>query len=124
MNKIDSLRCNFCALYIESIEHLFYECIVVKNFWLRVCELWNRYVEQTIHLTCNEVIIGYCPQNFSDNIVFTINLVILYGKKYVYNCKYYEKPINVTAFVEYVKECINIENYDMAVSTLVSRALF
>ena len=124
INKIDSPRCSFCAMYIESIEHLFYECFVVKDFWLKVCELWNRQMVQTMQLACKEVIMGYCPQDITDNVIFAINLVLLYGKKYIYTCKFYEKAIDVTAFVEYVKACLKIENYDMAVTTLLNRALF
>ena len=33
MRKVPSATCVFCSTYIDSLEHMLYECYLVRNFW-------------------------------------------------------------------------------------------
>ena len=36
MKKVNSQTCSFCHVETETIEHLFFNCIHVKNIWIHV----------------------------------------------------------------------------------------
>ena len=40
MEKVNSQVCSFCNMDPETIEHLFFNCIYVKNIWLYVFQEW------------------------------------------------------------------------------------
>ncbi len=82
MKLTNSNSCTFCNIYIETIEHLFWECINVRKFW--------RQLEAKFYESC-----GY---NFEikwvNDVWFgklgatpVLNLEILCGKYYIYLCK-------------------------------------
>ena len=33
--------CPLCAMYIEDLEHVLYNCNLVKYFWFAVASMWN-----------------------------------------------------------------------------------
>lgn len=39
LNILNSSSCTFCKNNIETIEHLFYDCIHVKELWFKIEEL-------------------------------------------------------------------------------------
>ena len=79
----DNQRCNFCNLYNQTTVHLFYECLVVKNFWFSVRD-WMSKGDKSFLVTVKYVI-------FEGKILFKFaNEVVLYGKMFIHNCKYKE----------------------------------
>ena len=40
MGNVNSQVCSFCNIEPETIEHLFFNCIYVKNIWLYVFQEW------------------------------------------------------------------------------------
>ena len=87
MNKVVSPRCTFCELYEESIEHLFFECIEVKSFWLDLISEVNDRFDMKITLKCKDIVCGYEIENYTTNKHFAINIIILYAKQFIYRCK-------------------------------------
>ena len=85
MGKSDSPNCELCLMNPETIEHLFFECFTVKNFWFKLIEQYGNYVQLNLSITCSNVILKYDIAGDFDNQV--INILILYGKKFIYNCK-------------------------------------
>ena len=41
MNKIPSDMCSLCKLQVDTIEHALWNCLIVKDFWMQVFEIWN-----------------------------------------------------------------------------------
>ena len=39
---VASQMCPFCAMYIEDLEHVLYNCNLVKKFWFEVASIWNK----------------------------------------------------------------------------------
>ena len=44
MGKVVSNSCTFCMLETETIEHLFYECHIVKSFWWEIFNDFNTHI--------------------------------------------------------------------------------
>ena len=93
-------------MYTETIEHIFYECFIIRNFWFSVIELWNNQMNKPIVLSCRNIILGYNVENVAEHI--TENIFILYVKKYIYNCKMSENPPTVTHFINFLSSSLRI----------------
>ena len=99
MVKKNSTRCEECNLYIETIEHLFWECQAVKNFWLTFVDNWNINHNSDINLDFKDIIYGYnIVDLFSEK---AINLLLLIVKGFIYQCKIKSKSINFQGFLIY-----------------------
>ena len=55
---INSDKCSFCKLEPESMEHLFYECQLVQEFWNSVCQWVHNILGITIPLTISNILFG------------------------------------------------------------------
>jgi len=89
IGKVDSPRCNFCQLYDQDTQHLFYHCMVVRNFWFRVVEYLNIEHDLTVNISLEDILFGHASIK-GNNI---INKTIMLGKLYVYFCKTAEKEL-------------------------------
>ena len=73
--------CSFCNETKETIEHIFWECYIVKNFWFQLVD--------TLHSNCNyELLIS--KQNIllgSDIIDISGNFFTVLMKYYIYSCR-------------------------------------
>ena len=108
MGKSDSPNCELCLMNPETIEHLFFECFTVKNFWFKLIEEYGNYVQLNLSIKCSNVILKYDIASDFDNRV--INILILYGKKFIYNCKMNTQNVIITNFARYMyKEVILME---------------
>ena len=87
MGKIDNPRCLQCNLYIESIKHLFYECICLRPIWFLIEKFISDSIETNIKLCCRDVMLGYDIINNKSIQNVIVNQVILY-------CKYYICSVN------------------------------
>ena len=94
----DSPRCNFCELYKQDTYHLFFNCLIVKNFWFNVAE----WVFTEYHLEMNvEIRVVLFGQFDACDL---INKVLLYGKLYIYKCKYNDVHPNHSNFVRFLEK--------------------
>ena len=80
--------------YINNII-LFYECFYVNNFWFSLFENWNRYHDSEVKICSKDVLLGYKVQEWTKYV--TENVIILYVKKYIYNCKMNDTALNLIA---------------------------
>ena len=81
IGKIASPVCSRCEMQIETIEHIFFECNVVRNFWLKLTDLWNECMDNNISFTCKDILLGYDVNNWKKYIAE--NILIMYAKKYI-----------------------------------------
>ncbi len=95
MKIINYNRCSICQT-VESLEHLLFECIVVKNLWYKIFEeldLGHKF--QNFEFTRATVTLGYVNH---DNIYISgINTFIVLIKQYILNCKNNNKKISFLA---------------------------
>ena len=100
-----SPNCERCQMYVENVEHLFFYCIVVKNFWYQLINKWNVNHQSEFKIDCFNVLFGIETEN--DNNV-NLNILIMYAKKYIYSCKMEEKEPNYVLFMNYFKRCLKV----------------
>ena len=76
-------------MYIETVEHVFYSCNIVRNIWLGI--EGKLYITENvdIKLTVSDVLFCYNmlgKDTFSAQNV-NVNNVILYTKNFIWQCK-------------------------------------
>jgi len=103
METIDSPRCNFCNLYSETLEHLFYECIQLHTLWRYVANICSEWCNTVISFDCRDIILGYNVHENQTMNNMVINKLILYCKYYIVQCKYSEKVPNVIGMKKTIK---------------------
>ena len=125
INKSPSPRCSFCEMHSESIEHLFYECVVSKNLWLDIQAEWNSINVLKIYFNLKDIILGYNVHFGVSSIVSkTVNLIVLYGKSYIVRCKLANSQVNLQNFKSFIKEGFKFCHYEEDVSRLIDRMFF
>ena len=75
IGKMNSPTCCHCKMYvetIETIEYLFYECFIIKNFRFALIKLWNQLLNREVELNCKTVILGYSVENINGQVVDNI----------------------------------------------------
>ena len=82
MNILSSDKCSLCHMYRDDLEHSLWDCLIVKNFWLNVADVWNVNNECTFHPSLETVTFGFFKEGDS-----SINRMMLVGKRYIYQCK-------------------------------------
>ena len=103
IGKRNSPNCEFCIMYPETIEHIFFECIVVKNFWFEVFRHYSKYTNQNVTIECRDILLYYKNDKNDDaKCCIMINLLILYGKMYVYKCKMENIEPQMLSFLTYM----------------------
>ena len=65
MGKVTSQTCTFCHLEPETIEHLFFDCIHVKNIWYFIINEWQRVSGNIFLPTLKDCILGLYNQSVS-----------------------------------------------------------
>ena len=74
-------KCTFCNTESETIEHLFYDCIIVSPIWEIIVSWLNEKLSIELQIERHEYILGILH---SDK---RINLIIMLVKSYIYKQK-------------------------------------
>lgn len=116
IGKAESPQCSFCHTYVESIEHLLFQCNVVYNFWLQIFTKWNA-IHDIVELTEKCIILGQSSNHLQESFHKALNVVILLGKNYIWTCKQDGKNIVVTQFlrglcrhISVYENCVQVKN--------------
>ena len=100
MKYVDSDLCDFCNQDTETIEHLLYECDIVKVLW-RDTERWIKNTTgQNTTFTKNTIIFGM--ENDKDNTV--PNWLILNIKYEIFKSKQQKRKPNILAIQNVIKK--------------------
>ena len=98
--------CTFCNERSETIQHLFWHCSFVREFWEK---LRNTISTKCIHaerLVFNEKLILFGQDDFlyTDTVC---NLIILMAKLYIYRCKVQNSILDLKTFMRelYLRYC-------------------
>ena len=93
MHLSNTDRCSFCLFNRETILHLLIECHPVKTFWLQLKQWLLHYHNLDISITPCDIIFG------SGNHDACSELIILFGKYYIYCCKLNNTTPSMPAFL-------------------------
>ena len=100
MSRINSDRCTFCALENETVEHLFFECMVTKNFWFSLC---NELGVIVLHIDKRIAVLGTdLTREDKDQHIFK-NRFLLYVRYFIWQSKCINKPPSVEECIQWLK---------------------
>ena len=105
----DTQYCTFCKNEIESIEHLFFDCRVVKCFWGVVSQYLQNFYDE-FELNRKNVLLGFLTETSY------FNFLIIVIKNYIYHCKLKEKYPNIIElksklyYLYHIEEFIALKN--------------
>ena len=107
---INSPICNLCHKEEQTLEHLFWECTIVKNFWTQI-DLWmksNFAHCANLNLSREFVIFGYDENVKADKAA---DIFILLAKFHIYVSKLNNSLPNLLAFINMAKQHYNVEKH-------------
>ena len=90
--------CYFCKNETEHLEHLLYNCPIVKQFWSNVFTWIAQHSNLYINFTMAEILLCGAPDDLS-----IFNLIFIIGKKYIFDCKNLDQNLNIYLFKYKVK---------------------
>ena len=96
----DSPICSFCKEDLETIEHLFADCHIVKELWSNIEEWISNKFDRHISFDRKSILFGKFG---NQNIYKCDNLIILTIKQYIYTGKYLYQMKNCKLSVETLK---------------------
>ena len=86
MNRVNSQTCSLCHMEIETVEHLFFNCVNVKDSWFYVFDELQQTTSTHFVPDLRSCILGVYDENV-DNVK-VINTVMLLLKMYIMKCTY------------------------------------
>ena len=105
-HTVNTNLCTFCNGEIETYEHLFYECKIVKCLWKEVCNFFD----------CDDVLQKLMWKNFllgdfNSEFDSDVNILIPYVKYYIYICKCKNEVPKVTNLISMLKKESSVNAY-------------
>ena len=92
--------CTFCFTCSESIEHLFWECTIIKNIWFAISnELNLENIIPNLNLGPKTIILGYVEENCHQK---TFNIFLTLIKYYIFRCRLDNTDPSVMGIKSYV----------------------
>ena len=79
-NLVNTDKCFFCQIHIETIEHLFWSCVVIRNFVFTIMDKINVPGEIKKEIGAVEFLLGYTSSSTYKNLNFLFTLI----KKFVF----------------------------------------
>ena len=100
----DNDDCYFCKISIESIEHLFWNCPIVKTFWYSLAYTLGDVFDLNL-LTLKTVMLGYIGMQNRNLINHILNIT----KRYIYVTKCKEEELNLHRLINLIKYHYKLE---------------
>ena len=103
--KINDNLCYFCNNEIETLEHLFWLCPVINNFWKEVTVVLKPYIDLSGLLCTTTVLLGIRSKENSRILNHLINLI----KNYIYLIKCVGQNLSISGVIEKIRSTYKIE---------------
>ena len=97
--------CDFCNMYVESTEHLFWECTSIQIFWNRI----NKHLTDkgsAINLTFYDICFGVASNSERNKC---INAILFNAKYFILKMKLKHSVPNYEHFMNYLQSKLEIE---------------
>ena len=102
-----SALCDFCTMEIETINHLFWECLYVQQFWT---ELSNLLKNCNIDITFSLRTITFgITQRINNPNIQVKNFIILLAKYFIFKSKCQKLPLSFIHFKSYLEQRLKVE---------------
>ncbi|XDV23416.1 hypothetical protein PO909_027995 [Leuciscus waleckii] len=121
-------ECSFCLCYPETIDHIFWECLYSRIFWLDFSNYVNKNISKDFTLTLKKVYFGV-PKVQSDisNREFVINLLLFLAKFFIHKCKFIDrKPLFCIFLKDFNQYLLSLEHSSspLAINTRLQCAMY
>ena len=103
--KEQSDKCPFCS-ETDTVEHFFTQCLNTVEFWTNMNAMFHVTYDISITLKALDILLGI---PYEDDFFTIVNYCILYGKKYIYDCRINSEVANFDMFVRKLIARIEIE---------------
>ena len=81
MKIVENNKCSICKDEVDFLEHFFYDCLPVKQFWGETERFVKAKLQVTINLTLNDILFGVNNKtNICKSLAATLNHILLIGK--------------------------------------------
>jgi exonuclease III len=109
MQKIVNVAtCTFCGRQEETLDHLFWDCIVTQGFWNEFTEWLHKNFHHCENLVLSKrlVIFGCSPNVYTD---YVFDLILLIAKYCIFSAKTKNKKPHIQVFINAIKQRYLIE---------------
>lgn len=106
MNIKQNNLCTFCLTETEKIEHLFWQCNVVNQFWEQVNQWIYTKGDYMLNINKYRAIFGMPQTNL---FIRPINYILILTRYYIYKCKMKNTNLDIRIWENDVKQFIAIE---------------
>ena len=103
--KINEDQCYFCSLETETLEHLFWLCPVINDFWKEVTAVLKPYIDLDGLLSATSVLLGIRSNRSSRFLNHFINLI----KSYIYSTKCLGQKLSIPGMIGKIRNTYRIE---------------
>jgi len=105
---VDTPSCDNCQL-IDTVEHYFFECVEIRQFWQNVSRWIKCTQDIKYEFTVCEILLGI-PQTH-DPFFKNMNFIILMGKWFISHKKHQKEHVTLFEFLLHVKNKLEVYNY-------------
>ena len=103
---VSSSLCDFCNMEIETMHHLFWECMHVQFFWTKFRDFFEA---SGFDVSISEIKVTFGIQNTAEIKANLKNFLIFTAKYFIFVCKYKKKLPIWDIFQLYLKKRVQIE---------------
>ena len=101
--KVESEKCTFCKQHDETLIHLFYECITVREFWDGFYMLWGRKIGLRHLPSAKEILLG------DDRFPVLLNFLILVAKRHIYTSRCQNRKPDLLLYKNHLRNVQKLE---------------
>ena len=102
---IDNNKCTFCDEEVETLEHIFFDCNIVKTFWDQFTNWIRSKTLIDVEYSKENIFLGFNV----NNPPLAINNLILLAKQFIYRCKCQKSKPKMSSFLHNIDLLIQIE---------------
>ena len=102
---VSSSLCDFCNMYTDSLNHLFWECHVIQQFW-RDLQIFLATKHINIDFSYEMISFGILDKIHS---CYSKNFIIFSAKYFIFINKCYKTTPQITNYKQYLYNQINVE---------------
>lgn len=102
---VDSPRCLYCHDELETFDHLFFECNVIKSFLVKL-QAWYESVTNT-EFDMSQNLLYFC--NSEDKPM--LNTILIIAKQHIFSRRILEREPNVYILKDKIMEIVRIERF-------------
>ena len=104
-NIVESDQCYFCSHAVETLSHIFFDCIHIRALWDELCDWLDPYIDFTPYCKKPIIMIG---ANLPENNTL-VNHILFLVKRYIYVTKCVENNLSIFGLRNFIKSCYVME---------------